>query len=381
MHNPIYLSPPFLNGHERELLIAAIDSNWIAPEGPHLKQFDEALARYAGVPAACAVNSGTSALHLGLDLLGVGSGQDVFCPSITFVASANPIVYRGAQPVFVDCHHNDMHMDPALLDAAIQDRIRQGRKPGAVIWVHLYGAVADVAALQAVCSRYNIPVLEDAAEAMGGTWQGQAAGTFGRVGIYSFNGNKMITTSAGGCVLSQDEELVARAAYLATQARELRPYHQHAELGYNYRLSNVLAALGLAQLAQVEDFITRRRRIYQYYADRLGRLPGVGFQAEDPGTHHSRWITVLTLDPAQTPITAEAIRAALEAERIQARNIWRPLHLQPIYQNAPFYGPNNAERLFHQMLCLPSGPQLTEAQLDRICGIIEGVFAAATAVR
>lgn len=362
----IWLSAPHMGSAEQDLVRDAFASNWIAPLGPHVDSFEAEFAGLLDVRHAAALVSGTAALHLALQLSGVRSGDEVLVSTLTFAASVNPIRYLGARPVFIDSERESWNMDPALLRLALEQRAAEGRLPAAVVVVHLYGQTANLSPIVAVCDEYEVPLIEDAAEALGASYQGRAPGTFGRAGIFSFNGNKIITTSGGGMLVSNDEELVRHARKLATQAREDAPHYEHREIGYNYRLSNVLAAIGRGQLRVLEERVQARRRNFDYYRDALGDLPGVSFMPEASWGRHSRWLTTLTIDPAQLGVDRETVRLALEAENIEARPVWKPMHLQPVYQGFDTHGGEVAEELFATGLCLPSGSALTDADLDRV---------------
>jgi dTDP-4-amino-4,6-dideoxygalactose transaminase len=362
----IYLSPPHLSGLEAQFLREALDSGWIAPLGPQVEAFEREFAEAVGVPHALAVSSGTAAIHLALILAGVGPGDEVVVSSLTFAASAFPVLYLGARPVFVDSERTSWNMDPALLAEFLEARAKKGRLPKAVVLVHLYGQSADIAPIQALCQEYGVSLIEDAAEALGSTYQGRSPGTFGLAGIFSFNGNKIITTSGGGMLVSNDEALVARARKLATQAREPVPWYEHVEVGYNYRMSNLLAAVGRAQLKTLEERVQARRRIYERYVQGLSDLPGVSFQPEAPWGRHTRWLTVMLVDPTLFGRTPEEIRQSLEAQGIETRPVWKPLHLQPVFQGAETVGGSVAADLFARGLCLPSGSSLAPQDQDRV---------------
>ena len=362
----VYLSSPHMAGTEEGLVAEAFASNWIAPLGPHVDAFEREFAAAVGAPHAVALSSGTAALHLALQLCGVRAGDEVLVSTLTFAASVNPISYLGARPVFVDSERRSWNLDPALLEEAVESRVRAGRTPRALVLVHLYGQSADVEPIAACCRRHGIALVEDAAEALGATYHGRAPGTFGETGIFSFNGNKIITTSGGGMLVAHSGELAAHARKLATQARDPAPHYEHSEVGYNYRLSNVLAAIGRGQLAVLEERVAARRANFAYYARALGGLPGVELQPEASWGRHSRWLTCLTLDPAAFGADRERVRLALEAENIEARPLWKPMHLQPVFAGLPCYGGDVAADLFERGLCLPSGSSLTEADLARV---------------
>ena len=366
----IYLSPPHLGGRELELLAETVSSNWIAPLGPQVDAFERELARAVGVGHAAALSSGTAALHLALEILGVGPGDDVLCSDLTFVATANTVVYRGGQPVFVDADESTWNMDPALLAEELAGRRRRNRLPKAVVVVDLYGQSADWERLEAICGEHGVPLVEDAAEALGATYRGRPVGSFGRMAVFSFNGNKIITTSGGGMLVSDDATVIERARFLASQARDPAPHYEHSTVGYNYRLSNLLAAVGRAQLELLEERVAARRRIFDRYRERLGGLPGVEFMPEAPYGRSTRWLTCLTLDPEAFGCDREAVRAALERHAIEARPVWKPMHLQPLYRGHLLVGGGVGARLFERGLCLPSGSALTGDEVDRIADLV-----------
>jgi dTDP-4-amino-4,6-dideoxygalactose transaminase len=366
----IYLSSPHMSGQEQLYVADAFASNWIAPLGPHVDRFEEEFAAEVGVPYALALDSGTAALHLSLRLLGVGPGDEVVVSTLTFAASAFPILYQGAHPVFVDSEPNSWNMDPALLEQFLVRRARRGRLPKAVILVHLYGQCADLDAIVSLCERYDIPLIEDAAEALGSHYHGRSAGSFGKAALFSFNGNKIITTSGGGMLVSQDAEFIAHARKLATQARDPAPHYQHSEIGFNYRMSNLLAAVGRAQLQVLEERVAARRRNFAWYQAHLGSLPGITFMPDAMWGRHTHWLTSLTIDPVAFGADREKVRLALEAENIEARPVWKPLHLQPVFADYKCVGGEVAEGLFRYGLCLPSGSNLNEADLARVTDVI-----------
>ncbi|HET8655865.1 MAG TPA: aminotransferase class I/II-fold pyridoxal phosphate-dependent enzyme [Longimicrobiaceae bacterium] len=380
-HDRIYLSSPHMGGEEERFVAEAFATNWIAPLGPHVDAFEREFCAAVGAGHAAALSSGTAALHLALQLVGVGPGDEVLVSSLTFSASVNPIVYLGAAPVFVDSERASWNMDPALLEEALERRARAGRLPKAVVVVHLYGQSANLTPILAACDRYGVPVVEDAAEALGAACGGRAPGTLGKAGIFSFNGNKIITTSGGGMLVSEDEVLVSHARKLATQARDPAPHYQHSEIGYNYRMSNVLAGIGRGQLRVLGERVEARRRNFEFYREVLGALPGVEFMPEAPWGRHTRWLTCLTIDPGEFGADREAVRLALEAENIEARPVWKPMHLQPVFAGCDRHGGAVAEDLFSRGLCLPSGSNLTQGQLERVVGIVERVHAARPAAR
>ncbi len=364
----IYLSPPHMGGGELDFVLEAFASNWIAPLGPNLDAFEKEFAQYIGVAHAAALSSGTAALHLALVLLGLQRGDAVICPTFTFAASANPICQEGGQPVFLDSEERSWNIDPALLLEELDARAAAGRLPRAVIVVDLYGQSADYAAIREACSRYEVPIIQDAAESLGATFQGERTGRQGRCGVFSFNGNKIITTSGGGMLASEDARMIERARFLATQARDPAPHYQHSAIGYNYRMSNVLAGIGRGQLRVLPERIAARRRNREYYETALAGLPGIGFMPRVEGTNH--WLTCITIDPEEFGAGREDVRLALEAVNIESRPVWKPLHLQPVFAGCEYRGGTVAERAFERGLCLPSGSALTEEELDRVCGVI-----------
>jgi dTDP-4-amino-4,6-dideoxygalactose transaminase len=364
-----------MSGRERQYVQEVFDSNWIAPLGPQVDAFEHEFAAAVGAPHALALSSGTAALHLALQLVGVSRGDEVLASTLTFAASVNPVLYLGARPTFIDSERVSWNMDPGLLTETLDARARAGRLPSAVILVHLYGQSADVSPILAACERYQVPLVEDAAEALGATYTrgattirdgSRAPGTFGRCGIYSFNGNKIITTSGGGMLVSPDGELIDHARKLATQAREPAPHYQHTEIGYNYRLSNVLAAIGRAQLEVLDARVAARRRNFEYYMKRLATVPGISFMPEAPWGRATRWLTCIQVDPDLFGAAAEAIRLALERENVEARPVWKPMHLQPVFAGYESIGGAVAEEIFDQGLCLPSGSNLSEGDLAYI---------------
>jgi dTDP-4-amino-4,6-dideoxygalactose transaminase len=370
MSRPILLSPPHLGPEERQLLLQAFDSNWIAPVGPFLTEFEETFKALTGARAAVAVSSGTAALHLALHALGVGAGDEVAVSTLTFVGSVGPIVHRGATPVFVDSD-GSWNMDPALLDRAL--RARPGIR--AVVVVHLYGQPADLDAILDVCRTHDVPLIEDAAEAVGTLYKGRHVGNHGRVGYFSFNGNKIITTSNGGMVVTDDEALAEHMRKLATQAREPALHYEHEEIGYNHRLSNLLAAIGVAQARRIEQRVEQRRHTFSYYERHLGDLPGVRFMPESPLGRSTRWLTTLTTDPDRSGTTSEAVCRALAADQIEARPVWKPMHQQPALRHFPAYLSGVADVLFRDGLCLPSGSSLSEDDLVRVVDTVRRAWA------
>lgn len=368
----IYLSAPHLSGQEWAYVREAFETNWIAPVGPHIAAFEREFATVVGAGHAVALASGTAALHLALLALGVAAGDEVLVSTLTFAGSVNPIVYLGGHPVFVDSERASWNMDPSLLEVALAARARRGRRPRAVVVVHLFGQSADLDPILAVCKRYGVPLVEDAAEALGASYHGRAPGTFGKVGIFSFNGNKIVTTSGGGMLITDDTVLADHARKLATQARDPAPHYEHSEIGYNYRLSNVLAGIGRGQLAVLEDRVTARRGNFACYRAALGDLPGIGFQPEAPWGRHTRWLSAITVDPEAFGVDREAVRLALADANIEARPIWKPMHRQPVFAGCEVIGGAVADDLFAQGLCLPSGSNLSEVDLARVANVVRG---------
>ncbi len=359
-----------MSGLEQQFVQEVFASNWIAPLGPQVDAFEAEFAAAVGAPYALALSSGTAALHLALILAGVGPGDEVLVSTLTFSASANPVVYLGGRPVFIDSERTSWNLDPALVCETIERKARQGKLPKAVIPVHLYGQSADLDPILEVCNRYGIPVIEDAAEALGATYKGRAPGTFGMMGAFSFNGNKIITTSGGGMLVSADKGLIDHARKLATQARDPAPHYQHSEIGYNYRMSNLLAAVGRGQLRVLEERVRRKREIFDAYRGLLGDLPGIVFMPEAPWGRCTRWLTCITVDPQAFGATREDIRLALEAENIESRPLWKPMHLQPVFQGCEVVGGAVAEALFRDGLCLPSGTAMTQADIERVVAVV-----------
>lgn len=355
-----------MSGRELELVQDAFASNWIAPLGPHVDAFEREFAARVAMPHAAALSSGTAALHLAAMLVGVEAGDEVFCSSLTFSASANAITYCGARPVFVDCDAASWNLDPGLIEAELERCARAGKLPKAVLAVDLYGQCADYTRIVPICERFGVTLIEDAAEALGATCTGRPAGSFGRAAAFSFNGNKIITTSGGGMLVSSDEALVARARFLATQARDPGPHYQHSTIGYNYRMSNVLAAIGRGQLTVLDERVAARRANFDAYVAALGDLPGVVFMPEAPHGRSTHWLTCLTIDPATFGATREVVRLALEAENIESRPIWKPMHLQPVFAGCRVVGGSVSAELFEKGLCLPSGSSLTCVDIERV---------------
>lgn len=366
----ILLSTPHMGELEEKYVQEAFDTNWIAPVGPHVDAFEQEFCQVVGAKHAAAVTSGTVALHLALKLIGVGSGDEVFCSTLTFIATASPITYLGAKPVFIDSDRTSWNLNPDLLREALDKRAKIGKLPKAVVIVHLYGQSCDLDPILEACNAYEIPLIEDAAESLGSTYKNRSPGTFGKIGIFSFNGNKIITTSGGGMLVSDDQKLVEKARFFATQARDPAPHYQHSEIGYNYRLSNVLAGIGRGQLQVLEERVEARRRNFDFYKQALGNLPGIEFMPEASFGRATRWLTCLTIDPIAFGADREQVRLALAEEKIEARPVWKPLHLQPVFADCECMGGVVAEELFEYGLCLPSGSNLTEVDLERVTSAI-----------
>jgi dTDP-4-amino-4,6-dideoxygalactose transaminase len=375
----IWLSSPHMGYMEQVYVNEAFDTNWIAPVGPHVDEFEKELCEYTGMKYAAALGSGTAAIHLALILLGVGRGDLVICQSMTFSASANPIAYQGATPVFIDSERDTWNMDPILLEKSVIELIAKGQKPKAIIPVHLYGMPAKMDIIMEIAAKYDIPVIEDAAEALGSDINGNKCGTFGLMNVLSFNGNKIITTSSGGALLSDDDELISKARFLATQARDDAPHYQHSHIGYNYRLSNVLAGIGRGQMQVLDSRVKQRRNVFNYYqryfTEKNKNGYNVAFQPEPEGYFSNRWLTAILIDPSKNKnITREDLRLALEKENIESRPLWKPMHLQPVFKNSEFYGDGTSERLFDFGLCLPSGSNLSQEDLVRITSVMDSLF-------
>lgn len=367
MDTKIWLSSPHMGGAEQKYVNEAFDTNWIAPLGPHVNGFEEDLASYTGLNHAAALSSGTAAIHLALIMLGVKAGDEVICQSMTFSASANPIAYQGAVPVFVDSEETTWNMCPDLLREAIKERIAKGKIPKAIIPVHLYGMPAQMDRILEVANEYGIPVIEDAAEALGSSINGRAAGTFGTMGVLSFNGNKIITTSGGGALISNNEDYINKSRFLATQARDAAPHYQHSEIGYNYRMSNVCAAIGRGQMEVLDQHVGYRRKNWERYQDAFRNFKGVSLLEEPDGYFSNRWLSTIMVDPAYTGgVTREDIRLALEEDNIESRPLWKPMHMQPVFNDAPSYTNGVSEKLFSKGLCLPSGSNLTDDDVKRV---------------
>ncbi|MEH6947941.1 aminotransferase class I/II-fold pyridoxal phosphate-dependent enzyme [Bacillus sp. JJ634] len=378
LQNKILLSPPHLSGNEMEYIKEAFTSNWIAPLGPNVDAFEKEIANYVGAKEAVALSSGTAAIHLALSLLGVKKGDMVFCSSLTFVATANPILYQNAEPVFIDSEPDTWNMSPVALQAAFKDATQAGKIPKAVIIVNLYGQPAKMDELCAICHQYGVPIIEDAAESLGAMYKEQASGTFGEFGIYSFNGNKIITTSGGGMLVSNNNVALQKARFLATQARDPAPHYQHSELGYNYRMSNILAGVGRSQLAVLEQRVQARREIFKIYQELLDDIPGLSFMPELENTYSNRWLTTLTINEKIAGVTPTDLLHALSEENIEARPVWKPLHLQPLFVHYKYYSHSKeesvSEQLFKSGLCLPSGSNMSQSDQMRVIQCIKRVL-------
>lgn len=376
MSNKILLSLPHMSGKEQEFIADAFKSNWIVPLGPCVDAFEKALKEYLGDGnEVVALSAGTAAIHLGLVQLGVGPGDEVICQDFTFAASANPVVYQGATPVFVDSEKDTWNMSPELLEEAIKDRIRvTGKKPKAIIPVDLYGMPAKMNEIVEIARRYDIPVLEDSAEALGSEINGKKCGTFGDFGVFSFNGNKMITTSGGGALICNSPEAAQRTKYYATQAREAVVYYLHKNVGYNYRLSNICAAIGCGQMTVLEQRLARRREIHAIYADRLNKVPGISV-ADNPSKEYNSnfWLTCILIDKKVTGYSWEDVYEVLKSNDIETRPLWKPMHQQPVFANNPFYGNGFSDYLFESGLCLPSGSSMSDDDVNRVIEIIENL--------
>ena len=369
VQHKIWLSSPHMGGTEQQYVKEAFDTNWIAPLGPNVTGFENDISGYLKNDVNVAVlSSGTGAIHLGLQMLGVGLGDEVLCQSFTFSASANPILYLGAKPIFIDSEKETWNMSPGLLEEAITNRLGKGIKPKAIVAVHLYGMPYKIDAIHAVAKKYDIPVLEDSAEALGSSYHGRKCGTFGDIAVLSFNGNKIITTSGGGALVSRYKEYTDKAIYLATQARDNAVHYQHSEIGYNYRMSNVLAGIGRGQMEVLEDRVSARRFNHKFYFDNLKTIPEIEFLDEPKGYTSNRWLTCILTTSYEI---RESIRLALLDENIESRPLWKPMHLQPVFENHPNFSDGTSEDLFDRGLCLPSGSNLLEEELMRIVSIIK----------
>lgn len=377
MQEKIWLSSPHMGGTERKYVTEAFDTNWVAPLGPNVNAFESAISTYLKQDVHVAtLSSGTAGLHLGLILLGVTNGDEVLCQSMTFSASANPIVYQGATPIFIDSEPDTWNMCPTYLEKAINDRIKKGKKPKAIIAVHLYGMPYDVDAITAISKKYDIPVLEDSAEAFGSSYKGQKCGTFGDISILSFNGNKIITTSGGGALVTKNVSVRDKAIFLATQARDTAPHYEHSHIGYNYRMSNICAGIGRGQMQVLDAHVTLRREMHDFYVQLFDKIPGVTvFSENNPELFSNHWLSCIFIDPTLAGFTSTDLRLELEKSNIESRPLWKPMHLQPIFKTAPYYGSDISEHLFKNGLCLPSGSNLTLDDKNRIKKAVENFCA------
>ncbi|MGI2327648.1 aminotransferase class I/II-fold pyridoxal phosphate-dependent enzyme [Planococcus sp. YIM B11945] len=378
MSERIFLSSPHMSGKEQSYIEEAFTTNWIAPLGPNVDAFERQIADYVEVADAAATSSGTAAIHLALQLLEVGEEDTVFCSTLTFIASANPILYTRATPVFIDSEETTWNMSPVALEKALTEAKQNGKLPKAVIIVNLYGQSAMMDELVALCDKYGVPIVEDAAESLGSFYKGKPSGTFGKFGVFSFNGNKIITTSGGGMLVSNDVEALKQARFLATQARDAAVHYQHSVVGYNYRLSNILAGVGRAQLEVLSERVSARRSVFNRYVKELGEIDGFNFMPELEDTYGNRWLTTLTLDPSKVKISPYELIEELSKENIEARPVWKPLHMQPLFKGCKFYAHDEkdivSERLFEQGLCLPSGSNMTQEQQEKVISKIKQVI-------
>ncbi len=372
----IWLSSPHMSGYEMKYIQEAFDNNLVFPLGPNVSGLEEDIRKFTGTAACSCLASGTSAIHLALIILGIEQGDEVICSSFTFSASANPIVYQKAIPVFVDSEPNTWNMSPVLLEEAIKDRISKGKKPKAIIAVHLYGMPAYMDRIIDIANKYEIPVVEDAAEALGSTYNGKACGTFGEIGILSFNGNKIITTSGGGAMLSDNPEYCKKAIFLATQARDAAPHYQHSHIGYNYRMSNICAGIGRGQMEVLNQRIQKRRENYFFYLEQLSNIEGLTFLTEPSDNFFSNhWLTTILINPDQSGgITREKVRLTFEELGIESRPLWKPMHLQPVFANYPAYVDGTSEHLFDIGLCLPSSSNITDEEGQKVVNAVKTIF-------
>ena len=377
-NSKIYLSPPHMTGKEQLYINEAFESNWIAPLGRNVDMFEKEIAEYVGAKGAVAVSSGTAAIHLALSLLDVKQGDRVFCSTFTFVASANPILYQGAEPIFIDSEPESWNMSPLALERALYDAYKEGKLPKAVIMANIYGQSGKMDELMALCDHYRIPIIEDAAESLGSTYHGKHSGSFGDFGVYSFNGNKIITTSGGGMLVSNDETKLEKARFLATQAREQAVYYQHHEVGYNYRMSNILAGVGRAQLEVIEERVHAKREVFKRYEYLLDDVEGIDFLAELPETKSNRWLTVFTMNHREIAAEPIEVLKSMTEQNIEVRPLWKPLHMQPLYSGASYYSHSEhegvSEQLFKTGICLPSGSNLSEIEQVRVVNCLKESF-------
>lgn len=376
MKSKIWLSSPHMSGNELKFINEAFELNHVFPLGPNVSGLEEDIKKYTGVKNCTCLASGTSALHLALIMLDVKQGDEVICSTFTFSASANPIVYQGATPIFVDSEKETWNMDPELLELTIKKRMAKGKKPKAIIAVHLYGMPAQIDKIISIARNFDIPLIEDAAESLGSTFKGKYTGTFGDIGVYSFNGNKIITTSGGGALVSAKEEYCSKALFLATQARDKAPHYQHSHIGYNYRMSNICAGIGRGQMEVIEERVNKRRENYFYYKEELKNIPGITFQ-EEPSAEYfaNHWLTTIQIDPEKlNGITRETIRLHLEIKDIETRPLWKPMHLQPVFKYCPAYVNGVSEKLFENGLCLPSGSIITNEEREKVVSVIKDLI-------
>jgi len=373
MKKRLFLSPPHMREAELSLIKEAFESNWIAPLGPMVDAFEDEFVKAIGAKYALALSSGTAAIHLALILTGVKQADEVLVSSLTFSASANPVVYLGGRPVFVDSETDSWNIDPSLVCEAILNKARKGKLPKAVVVVDLYGQPANIEPILNICSQYEISLIEDAAEALGATYKGRSVGTLGLFGIFSFNGNKIITTSGGGMLVSERKDLIDHARKLSTQARDPAPHYEHSEIGYNYRMSNILAAIGRGQLKVLKERVGKRRYIFEKYKELLSDVPGLSFQPEAPWGRSNGWLTCILINKKEFGATREDIRLALEAENIESRPIWKPMHMQPVFKRCEFIGDKVAENIFRDGLCLPSGSAMNDNDIERVVHVIKRV--------
>ena len=371
-NNKIWLSPPHISDNEKKYVDEAFEQNWIAPVGPHINKFEDELSKVSQGFDVAVLSSGTAAIHLALVLLGVKNDDCVICSSFTFSASVNPIIYLGASPIFIDSEKDTWNMDPFLLEQAIVNQININKKPKAIILVHLYGYPSKIEEIISISKKYDIPLIEDAAEALGSKYKNQPLGTFGDIGIFSFNGNKIITTSSGGAILSKNKEFIKKAKFLATQAREDQPHYEHKEIGYNYRMSNVCAAIGLGQLEVLETRVVKRRYIHDFYKNKLSNIESIKFLNDIDGFYSNRWLTTIVLEE-NSKINNEKIRLELQKNNIESRPLWKPMHLQPVFNNYQAFTNGVSEDLFNRGLCLPSGSNMSDQDLNRVVNIIKNL--------
>ncbi|MCF8381820.1 MAG: aminotransferase class I/II-fold pyridoxal phosphate-dependent enzyme [Bacteroidales bacterium] len=367
----IYLSPPHMSGEEMNYIKDAFETNWIAPLGPNVNAFEESLAGYCAAEYTAALSSGTAAIHLALIILGIERGDEVIASSFTFSATINPIVYQSAIPILIDSELETWNMDPELLEKAIKDRMLKGKKPKAIIPVHLYGMPANIKEIMKIADYYEIPVIEDAAEALGSRYMDKPAGSFGKLAVFSFNGNKIITTSGGGALVSNDKAMIEKARFLATQARDEARHYQHSQIGYNYRMSNILAGIGRGQLDNIEKRVKARRDNFHFYKQNLEKYKGIKFLEEPDNTYYSnRWLTTILIDPIKSGITRQFLQSQLEKENIESRPLWKPMHMQPVFSSCPAYLNGTSEELFEKGLCLPSGSNMSDNDRLRVINVI-----------